>query len=114
MTREVKKMLFKDIYPLYLNKIKRKGHTKQELIDMLCWLCGYNEVDIEACIDKNVDLETFFVDCPKLNPERKSVTGTICKVKIQEIEDEMIQNIRIMDKLVDDIAKGKKNPIWKS
>lgn len=114
MTRELKKMLFKDIFPLYVNKVERKGHARQELIDMLNWLCGYDETDIKVCIDKNVDLETFFMDCPKLNPNRKNVTGTICNVKIQDIEDEMIQDIRIMDKLVDDIAKGKKKQIWKS
>lgn len=114
MTRELKKMLFKDIFPLYVNKVERKGHTIQELIDMLNWLCGYDETDIKVCIDKNVDLETFFMDCPKLNSNRKNVTGTICNVKIQDIEDEMIQDIRIMDKLVDDIAKGKKKQIWKS
>lgn len=88
MTRELKKMLFKDIFPLYVNKVERKGHTKQELIDMLNWLCGDDAWRI--------------------------VTGTICNVKIQDIEDEMIQDIRIMDKLVDDIAKGKKKQIWKS
>lgn len=59
MTRELKKMLFKDIFPLYVNKVERKGHTRQELIDMLNWLCGYDETDIKVCIDKNVDLETF-------------------------------------------------------
>lgn len=114
MTRELKKLLFKDIFPLYVNKVERNGHRKQELIDMLYWLCGYDEEQIETYMDKNVDLETFFINCPKLNPNRKNVTGTICKVKVQNIEDETIQNIRIMDKLVDDIAKGKKKQIWKS
>lgn len=99
---------FAGVYPLYISKVERKGRTKEELNEVIRWLTGYTQKGIEEQIDKEVDLETFMNEAPKLNPNRKLITGTICGMRVEEIEDTMTQEIRYLDKLVDELAKGKK------
>ncbi len=98
---------FASIYPLYLTKVKRKGRTKKEVDTVLHWLTGYTEKKLEAVITKGVDLETFFAKAPKLNPKRKLITGVICGVRVEEINEKTMQEIRYMDKLIDELAKGR-------
>lgn len=98
---------FASVYPLYIQKVERKERTKQELDKVLLWLTGYSQKGMEEQINKGVDLETFINQAPKLNPSRKLITGVICGVRVEEIEDKTTQELRYMDKLVDELAKGK-------
>ncbi|HXR81488.1 MAG TPA: DUF2200 domain-containing protein [Saprospiraceae bacterium] len=102
------KMTFATIYPLYIKKVERKGHTKEELDVILIWLTGHTPRTLQQQIDKKVDLETFFAQAPKLNPNVSKITGVICGYRVEEIEDPLMQKIRYMDKLVDELANGKK------
>ena len=96
------------IYPHYVTKVERKGHTKAELHDDLSWLTGYDEEGLQRVIDEEVTLEDFFAQAPALNPNAELIRGTICGYKVQEIEDPLMQRIRWMDLLVDEVARGKK------
>jgi hypothetical protein len=98
---------FGKIYVLYVQKIERKGRTKDELNQVLCWLTGHDEQSLGHAISDGSTLETFFVQAPKLNPARSLITGVVCGVRVEDIENETVQNIRCMDKLVDELAKGK-------
>jgi hypothetical protein len=98
---------FESIYKLYIQKVERKGHTKEELDTVLFWLTGYNKKTLQQQIDKNNDLETFFAEAPQLNPNVSKITGVICGYRVEDIEDPLMQKIRYMDKLVDEVAKGK-------
>lgn len=98
---------FASIYPLYVEKVERKGRTKKELNEVLCWLTGYTAKKFASQIKKEVDLETFFAQATKLNPLRSLITGSICGVRLEEIEDPLMREIRYMDKLVDELAKGR-------
>ncbi len=98
---------FASIYPLYITKVERKGRTKKELNEVLCWLTGYTQKKLESQMKKMVDLETFFAQATKLNPSRSLITGVICGVRLEEIEDPLMREIRYMDKLVDELAKGR-------
>jgi hypothetical protein len=102
------KMTFATIYPLYVKKVERKGHTIEELDTVLFWLTGYNKKTLQQQIDKQVDLETFFAKAPLLNPNVSKITGVICGYRVEDIEDPLMQKIRYMDKLVDEVANGKK------
>ncbi|QEC44340.1 DUF2200 domain-containing protein [Pseudobacter ginsenosidimutans] len=102
------KMKFANIYPLYIEKVERKGRTKSELDEVLCWLTGHNAKSLQQQIDMKTDLETFFTQAPQLNPNVSKITGLICGYRVEEIEDKLMQKIRYMDKLVDELAKGKK------
>ncbi len=102
------KMTFASVYPLYINKVEKKGRTKEELDEVLFWLTGYNKKTLQQVIDKMSDLETFFAQAPQLNPNVSKITGVICGYRVEEIEDKLMQKIRYMDKLVDELAKGKK------
>lgn len=104
----VYRMSFASIYPLYIQKVERKGHTKEELDTVLFWLTGYNEQTLQQQIDRKVDLETFFAEAPQLNPNASKITGVICGYRVEDIEDKLMQKIRYMDKLVDEVAKGRK------
>jgi hypothetical protein len=104
----VYKLIFASIYPLYLKKVETKGRTKAELDTVIFWLTGYNEKTLQQQIDKKSDLETFFAQAPQLNPNASKITGVICGYRVEEIEDKLIQKMRYMDKLVDELAKGKK------
>jgi len=104
----VYKMSFLMIYPLYVQKVEKKGRTKKELNQVICWLTGYDEKELQSQMDKNVDLETFFAQAPEMNPKASEIKGVICGVRVEEIEEPLMQQIRWMDKLVDELAKGKK------
>ena len=99
---------FASIYKLYIQKVERKGQTKEDLDTVLFWLTGYNKKTLQQQIDKNNDLETFFAQAPQMNPNVSKITGVICGYRVEDIEDKLMQKIRYMDKLVDEVAKGKK------
>ena len=100
-------MQFSKIYPLLLNKVQKKGHTKEETDMIINWLCGYSVEDINNMLDSDITYREFFENAPLLNPNRKLITGTICKIKVEDIQDPLMQNIRYLDKLIDELAKGK-------
>ena len=99
---------FAVVYPLYINKVERKGRTKEEVDTVICWLTGYTQKQLQQQIDKKNDFETFFEEAPQLNKNVSKITGVICGYRVEEIEDKLMQKIRYMDKLVDELAKGKK------
>jgi len=100
-------MTFSSVYPLYIAKAERKGKTKAEVDKIIIWLTGYSQSKFETQLKKEVDLETFFDKAPKLNPKRKLITGNICGVKVEDIKDPLMREIRYLDKLIDELAKGK-------
>jgi hypothetical protein len=95
---------FASVYPLYIAKAEKKGRTKEEVDEIICWLTGYSH---KALAEKQTDLETFFAEAPTLNPSRVLITGVICGVRVEDIEDPTIQEIRYLDKLIDELARGK-------
>ena len=101
------KLVFASVYPHYLRKTETRGHTKAELDTIICWLTGYDQKSLQKQIDKKVDLETFFAEAPQLNPNVSKITGVICGYRVEDIEDKLMQKIRYMDKLIDELAKGK-------
>jgi len=101
------KTSFASIYPFYIQKAEKKGRTKAEVDAIIFWLTGYNEQTFQQHLDKNTDFETFFAQAPQLNPNVSKITGVICGYRVEEIEDELMQKIRYLDKLVDELAKGK-------
>jgi hypothetical protein len=98
-------MSFARVYPLYVQKVEKKGRTKAELDEVITWLTGYD--DLEAVIEEEPDLETFFAEAPRMNPARSEIKGVICGVRVEEIEEPLMQEIRYLDKLVDELARGK-------
>jgi hypothetical protein len=98
---------FANVYPYYVAKAEKKGRTQAEVDAIICWLTGYTSKGLEAKLKKQTDFETFFRKAPKRNPARKLITGTICGVRVEEIEDPLMREIRYLDKLVDELAKGK-------
>ena len=107
-TERIYKILFSSVYPLYIQKVEKKGRTKEELDIVIKWLTGYSDKQIKAQIEKKVDFETFFAEAPEINPNASKITGVICGYRVEEIEDPLIQKMRYLDKLIDEIAKGKK------
>lgn len=101
------KMSFAGVYPLYIKKAEKKGRTKEEVDAVICWLTGYDQQALQNQIDQKIDLETFFNEAPSLNPNATKITGVICGYRVEEIEDKLMQKIRYMDKLVDELAKGR-------
>jgi len=101
------KMSFAGVYPLYIKKAERKGRTKEEVDAIIRWLTGYDQQALQNQIDKKIDLQTFFDEAPALNANATKITGVICGYRVEEIEDKLMQKIRYMDKLVDELAKGK-------
>ncbi|MDR2931165.1 MAG: DUF2200 domain-containing protein [Propionibacteriaceae bacterium] len=101
-------MSFASIYPLYVAKVERKGRTTAELDQVITWLTGYDEAGIAAVIADGIDLETFFTQAPAFNPNAHLITGMICGHRVEQIEDPMMQKVRYLDKVVDELAKGKK------
>jgi len=101
------KMSFAGVYPHYIQKAEKKGHTKAELDTIICWLTGYTQKQLQQQIDNKIDFETFFAQAPQLNPNVSKITGVICGYRVEEIEDKLMQKIRYLDKLVDELAKGK-------
>ncbi len=100
-------MSFASVYPLYIAKVERKGRTKKEVDEVISWLTGYNQKQLNAQIKKQTDFETFFKDAPMLNPLRPLITGVICGVRIEEIKEDLMREIRYLDKLIDELAKGR-------
>lgn len=101
-------MLFSSVYPLYIQKVERKGKSKAELDTVIFWLTGYNEASLREQLDRKSDFETFFAQAPQMNPNASKITGVICGYRVEDIEDKLIQKVRYLDKLVDELAKGKK------
>ncbi|WP_250444457.1 DUF2200 domain-containing protein [Actinotalea sp. C106] len=101
-------MSFASIYPHYLAKVERKGRTRQDVDTVISWLTGYDATGLERVIETEVDLETFFAQAPAMNPNASLITGVICGIRVEEIEDPLMQQIRYVDKLVDEVARGKK------
>ncbi len=95
------------VYPHYVSKVEKKGRTKEEVDEILCWLTGYDPSELGAHLEQGTDFETFFAQAPALNPSRKRITGVICGVRVEEIEAPLMQEIRYLDKLVDELARGK-------
>lgn len=101
-------MPFASVYPHYIRKAEKKGRTQEEVDTIICWLTGYDPPTLKQQIDKKTDLETFFEKAPGINPNVSKITGVICGYRVQEIEDKLMQKIRYMDKLIDELAKGRK------
>ena len=99
---------FASIYPLYVTKVERKGRTGAEVDEVIAWLTGYDPDGLATAIADDRDLETFFAKAPRMNPHAGLITGTVCGVRVEEIEDPLMQKIRYLDKLVDELARGKK------
>ena len=95
------------VYPLYVAKAKRKGRKKSEVDAIICWLTGYSQKELEAQLKKQTDFETFFQQAPKPNPSRSLIKGVVCGVRVEDIEEPTMREIRFLDKLVDELAKGK-------
>ncbi|MYL46379.1 DUF2200 family protein [Virgibacillus halodenitrificans] len=96
-----------NVYPHYINKAERKGRTKSEVDEIIHWLTGYSQEQMESLLKNKTDFETFFAEAPALNPSRKAIKGVICGVRVEDIEEPTMQEIRYLDKLVDELAKGK-------
>lgn len=101
-------MSFSKIYLLYIQKAERKNRTKEEVDEIICWLTGYNPENLQEQIGRNVSLETFFEEAPRMNPNAALIKGVVCGVRVEEIEDSLMQKVRWLDKLIDELAKGKK------
>ncbi len=100
-------MSFASVYPLYVQKAEKKGRTKAEVDAVICWLTGYDQKTLRRQIDKKNDFETFFAEAPRFNPNASKITGVICGYRVEEIKDKLMQKIRYLDKLIDELAKGK-------
>lgn len=103
----ISKMKFAAIYPLYVQKVERKNRTRAEVDEVIRWLTGYNQKELEDQIEQGSDLETFFAQSPAFNPNSTLITGVVCGVRVEEIKDPLMQKIRYLDKLIDELAKGK-------
>lgn len=98
---------FASVYPMYVAKAEKKGRTKAEVDQIIRWLTGYSQKKLEAHIEKKTDFETFFAKAPKLNPLRKLITGVVCGVRVEDIKEPLMREIRYLDKLIDELAKGR-------
>ena len=101
-------MSFAGVYPHYVAKAERKGRTKEEVDEIIRWLTGYSKVGLEKQIREKTDLRTFYEKAPKLNPKTSLIKGVVCGIRVEDIEDPLMQKIRYLDKLIDELAKGKK------
>ena len=100
-------MSFASVYPLYIKKAEKKGRTKAEVDAVIFWLTGYNEKTLQQKLDKKSNFEIFFAEAPQINPNVSKITGVICGYRVEEIEDKLVQQVRYLDKLIDELAKGK-------
>lgn len=107
MTHRIFSMPVSKVYPLYLAKVERKGRSRAEVDQIIHWLTGYDAVLLQTVLDQNMSFTDFFADAPVLNPARDQITGVICGVRIEQITDPLMREIRILDKMIDDLAKGK-------
>lgn len=106
-TNQIFRTSFASVYPLYIQKAEKKSRTKEEVNEIICWLTGYNLAELKKQIDNNVDFEIFFNEAPKINPNSILIKGAICGIRVEDIEDPLMQKIRYLDKLIDELAKGK-------
>lgn len=106
-THQIFAMKFADVYPLYVQKAKRKNRTKKEVDQVICWLTGYTQAGLQRQIKRGNDFETFFAEAPAINPNSSLITGVVCGVRVEDIDDPLMQKIRYLDKLIDELAKGK-------
>jgi hypothetical protein len=98
---------FSKVYPLYVQKAERKNRTKEEVDRVICWLTGYSQAELRQQIEQESDLKTFFARAPAIHPNSSLIKGVVCGIRVEEIEDPLMQKIRYMDKLIDELAKGK-------
>jgi hypothetical protein len=98
---------FAKVYPLYIEKAEKKARTKSEVDEIIRWLTGYSQEELDSQLEEQTDLETFFTEAPQLNPGRRLITGVICGVRVEDIQDPTMQEVRYLDKLIDELAKGK-------
>ena len=107
-TERVYALIFASVYPHYVRKAETKGRTREELDEVIRWLTGYSQKGLEKVIEDRVDLRTFWQQAPKMNPNVSLIKGTVCGIRVEDIEDPLMQKIRWMDKLIDELAKGRK------
>ncbi|MFN8587147.1 MAG: DUF2200 domain-containing protein [Candidatus Eisenbacteria bacterium] len=100
-------MPFASVYPSYVNKVERKGRTKAELDQVICWLTGYDAAGLARQLEQRTDIEHFFAQAPAMHPNRALITGVVCGVRVEEVEDPLMRQVRQLDKLVDELAKGR-------
>ncbi len=101
-------MSFAKVYPLYVNKAEKKGRTQDEVDEIMRWLTGYSQQELEAAIgDEGIDMETFIGQAPEMNPNRLLIQGVVCGVRVEEVEEDLMRELRYLDKLVDELARGK-------
>lgn len=98
---------FAKVYPLYIQKAERKGRTQAEVDEIICWLTGYDQTGLQQQLDQQTDFDTFFAQAPALNPNTALIKGVVCGIRVEEVEDPLMQKIRWLDKLIDELAKGK-------
>lgn len=101
-------MAFAKVYPAYVNKAERKGRTKEEVDQIICWLTGYDRAGLEQQIEAEKDFETFFAQAPEMHPNCSLIQGVVCGVRVEDVEDPLMRKIRYLDKLIDELARGKK------
>ena len=106
--RAIGPLIFGKVYPFLVKKAEAKGRTKEEVDEVTCWLTGYDQAGLDRQIERGIDYTTFFAEAPKMNPNASKITGVICGHRVEEIEDPIEQKVRWMDKLVDEVANGKK------
>jgi hypothetical protein len=103
----IPRMKFSNVYPLYVEKAERKNRTREEVDQVICWLTGYSKTGLQQQIRKESDFENFFAEAPAIHPNSSLIRGVICGVRVEEIEDPLVQKVRYLDKLIDELAKGK-------
>ena len=103
----IPKLKFSGVYPMYLEKAKRKNRSKEEVDQIICWLTGYDQLGLQQQLDQHSDFETFFAQAPAIHPNSSKIKGVICGVRVEEIENPLVQKVRFLDKLIDELAKGK-------
>ncbi|KGX92306.1 hypothetical protein N781_16200 [Pontibacillus halophilus JSM 076056 = DSM 19796] len=106
-THRIYRMSFGSVYPHYITKAEKKGRTKEEVDEIITWLTGYSQEELEAQLEKETDFETFFAEAPNMNPNRTLIKGVVCGVRVENVEEPVMREIRYLDKLIDELAKGK-------
>lgn len=101
------RMKFSSVYPMYVQKAERKNRTKEEVNQVICWLTGYSQAELQNQIEVGSDFETFFAEAPMFNPNASLIKGVVCGVRVEEVEDPLMRKVRYLDKLIDELAKGK-------
>ncbi len=107
MPHKIYSMSFASVYPHYVAKAEKKGRTKEEVDEIIRWLTGYTQEGLQRQIDEKTDFETFLADAPRLNPNRALITGVVCGVRVEDVEEDTMREIRYLDKLIDELARGK-------